>query len=498
MVLIKKYAIVIVVLMLVSHVLLVQCAHHVDVVQEAAAKDYSGEEKEPLLLQHADFCAIDEELGSPRLVSAKSEFLSTRFFRSLYTHASSLFASLVNRHDSIDQSLASELCAHTVTFDGDYQEGKLFASKLVPGAMLVRDDYAVEFIMRFRDSKNDQEAQADDKLYNAVRHNSPLVVEWLLVLRADPNEREKLWGRTPLFAVKDPLIVEMLIGAQADVNVLDQSKHTPLRHVLYEDYHSSHHGKNVDATVVQALINHKANVDIEDIRLCKSALVMDALLQSDGGITMVGEDGKTVLHVAADCSEVLDYLLHNGAHQYIESKDKHERTALHDCAFYTKEDTSCLLMLLEAKAQVDARDDRGLTPLHLTNSVAAIRALCEWKADIEARDADGETPLHVAALSSAAGSVDPMGVKELLSQGANVEAVNGNGDTVLQAIAKSYDERILECEKRKRIIRDEAKKRYTQILSMLIAAGAQPFDMSSIQSDEVRAFIEQEFTKERA
>jgi ankyrin repeat protein len=55
----------------------------------------------------------------------------------------------------------------------------------------------------------------------------------------------------------------------------------------------------------------------------------------------------------------------------------------------------------ECKANVEAGDKNGGTPLHLAavnNSVAAIRCLVsECKANVEAGEKNGETPLHIAA-----------------------------------------------------------------------------------------------------
>ena len=90
-------------------------------------------------------------------------------------------------------------------------------------------------------------------------------------------------------------------------------------------------------------------------------------------------------------------------------------------------------LLLANKAEVNAKDKNGDTPLHEAafmdhSDVAAL--LLANKADINAKGKDGDTPLHVAA---AKGHKDV--AELLLTKGADVNPKNNNGWTPLSLCA---------------------------------------------------------------
>ena len=69
-------------------------------------------------------------------------------------------------------------------------------------------------------------------------------------------------------------------------------------------------------------------------------------------------------------------------------------------------------------------------PLHKAaaeGDTAAIHALLDARADIEAKNEDGDTPLHIAAYNSHAEAI-----RTLLAAGADIEAKIKNGKTPLQ------------------------------------------------------------------
>src|SRR5690625_1262242 len=84
---------------------------------------------------------------------------------------------------------------------------------------------------------------------------------------------------------------------------------------------------------------------------------------------------------------------------------------------------------IAAGANIEARDDNGVTPLMLASaggSADVVQALLAAGANTEARDAEGWTPLMWASML---GSADV--VQALLAAGANTEARNDNGRTPL-------------------------------------------------------------------
>ena len=60
-------------------------------------------------------------------------------------------------------------------------------------------------------------------------------------------------------------------------------------------------------------------------------------------------------------------------------------------------------LLLAGKAEVDAKDNKGYTPLHWAadeGKEEAVFSLLQNKAEVNAKDNNGYTPLHYAAQNS--------------------------------------------------------------------------------------------------
>ena len=121
------------------------------------------------------------------------------------------------------------------------------------------------------------------------------------------------------------------------------------------------------------------------------------------------------------------------------AKDSHGETALHSAILGgTKE---MVELLLTNKADVNAANDRGHTPLHnaamspLTSREMAV-LLIERKADVNARDRKEETPLHAAANN---GSINVAEV--LIGRVADVDAKDKYGNTPLHWAATAYQGR---------------------------------------------------------
>ena len=95
--------------------------------------------------------------------------------------------------------------------------------------------------------------------------------------------------------------------------------------------------------------------------------------------------------------------------------------------------------LLEAGADLKARDENGWTPLHVaaasSENPGIVTALLEAGADLKARDENGWTPLHVAAASSE----NPGIVTALLEAGADLKARDQFGQTPLHMAAASSE-----------------------------------------------------------
>ena len=93
---------------------------------------------------------------------------------------------------------------------------------------------------------------------------------------------------------------------------------------------------------------------------------------------------------------------------------------------------------LNCGADIDAKDDKGRTPLHYAarynENPAVIQALLDASPDINAKDRGGKTSLHLAARYSD----NPVAIQTLLDAGADINARDNSGRTPL-ALAKERE-----------------------------------------------------------
>ncbi len=100
----------------------------------------------------------------------------------------------------------------------------------------------------------------------------------------------------------------------------------------------------------------------------------------------------------------------------------------------SKEEKEVIRLLLEKKADVNARNDYGSTALHMVIRASHAELLLSSGADLEAKGENDETPLHSAVTEKEREEV----VSLFLAKGANVCARDKFGVTAKQNMSMRY------------------------------------------------------------
>ncbi len=236
-------------------------------------------------------------------------------------------------------------------------------------------------------------------------------VRILLSHGADPNAVEEL-GETPLhWAVGggDAGIAELLLSSHADVNAVAEWAGTPLHRAVREG----------NTGLAELLLAYGAQINAPDgggrspLHKARRREIVEFLLERDADLHAHTKYGRTPLHVAAaeDRRDVAEVLIRHGAD--VNAEDAYGWTPLH---------RAVLLHTYEQYYYADSpqeivtiRGHRDMAELLLANG-----------ADVDAQDEDGRTVLHGVA---SAGSAD--WVKVLLDNGADPQARDATGLTPL-------------------------------------------------------------------
>lgn len=140
--------------------------------------------------------------------------------------------------------------------------------------------------------------------------------------------------------------------------------------------------------------------------------------------------------IEGDIDKVEDLL--NDDPAQINAADEYGFTALHGVA--GEDQLEIARLLLEHGANVDARNDEGITPLHLAAYSEMVDLLTEYGAELNARSNEGETPLHIQV--SEVDSFDT--VQRLLELGADVNLKNDFDETPLDIALSREDDELIE------------------------------------------------------
>jgi ankyrin repeat protein len=301
-------------------------------------------------------------------------------------------------------------------------------------------------------------------LHHAADRNQKDVAEFLLASGAEVNARAGI-NYTPLHVAAEQghyQVAKVLLANNADVNAKNNFGRTPLGSAANQGHKD----------VVELLLLNNADVNARDtlgktpleIAMERGHNGVAELLRSQGGYTEASQiynaakggdleqvnallkdsNGRTPLHVAATkgYKDAAELLLANGAD--VNAKDQFGETPLHAAMkvpsllglslisspgtqLKKRGNTDLVELLIANRADVDAKDRYGLTPLHFAaydgyGDMADL--LLANHAEVDAGSISGETPLHEAAHRGFNGMVEL-----LLAYGANIDAKNEKGET---------------------------------------------------------------------
>ena len=198
-----------------------------------------------------------------------------------------------------------------------------------------------------------------------------------------------------------------------------------------------------DLRMVQLLVEHGADVNIEDLRTAHTPLIIavsngdtqiiNKLLSEGASYTHTTSGGVNALALAAGkglTSTVRAFLDHDSR-----LDDSHAcGTALLQASINSRKE--CVGLLLHHGADTEHKDHQGCTALHKAAEIGdtlVVRQLLDAGADIEARTRRGRSPLLLACLYGHVGVMD-----ELLKRGAEIAtSVSGTRKNIYHYVALS-------------------------------------------------------------
>ena len=284
---------------------------------------------------------------------------------------------------------------------------------------------------------NQKDPRGERPLHHAAGNSNGLMAKELIAQGADIDARDNN-GRTPLHrsaTVGASKPAEVFLASGANIEALTLDGETPLQIAAN---HSAYR-------MVQFLTNAGAKVEdvcnmAENVALFLAAesgetgMVQTLLREGVADIDCQDGKGNTPLHIATFYGhlDTVAALIDGAANCKTVNHDGD--TPLHLAVMDRPSATDIISLLLAANVDIDARNDRGETPLHKTcnGAAAAMKQLVDARANIEARDIFGGRPLHNAVYR-----YNKTCVRVLIDAGADVNAQDDEGLTPRECLLVS-------------------------------------------------------------
>ena len=231
---------------------------------------------------------------------------------------------------------------------------------------------------------------------------------------------------------EDPQIVELLLGAHAEVGAIDGNGNTPLDEAVL-------HSQTANAAV---LIAHGADVrrvrpqdgrgPLHEACIAGNGKLVALLADTGADLGQRDSSGQTPLDLALDYQNASAVAAILGRAAHSSAAEAAAEQAMERAVVRGRTET--VRMLIQGGFDIGRPTTTGSTYMHdaaLHGQVKVVQLLLERGAGVDARNRHGETALHDAAL---AGNADVM--KVLLDRGAVINAIDADmGATPLMLAA---------------------------------------------------------------
>jgi len=246
-------------------------------------------------------------------------------------------------------------------------------------------------------------------------------------------------------------IVKLLLNAGCNINIKNKEKDTPA-HFAAKNF--SKNSFNILLELIKAGANINQNnkrngtvlhcassnaIDINSIKKVKMLIDAGAKINSKAG----AKNNTPLLAAEYNTFEVVKTLINAGADIRITNKFRNDALQV----FVGNDDINIISYLLKLGANVNAKNDRGLSPLHIAALKAKnpkiISLLLNKGAQINSLTLEKDTPLHYAAMSwFQDNNLDV--IRRLIKAGADKKARDAKGNTPFdEAKAKKKSKEII-------------------------------------------------------